>query len=171
MKARNAVRVSAVFLGIGAAALLLPATSRAQAEVSPDVYPNESPAATMVAAKPAVTASAKVDAKYQGSFSLPYAVECSGRTLEAGEYTVSLPQGDAFGRVTLRHNGRVVELQPRAISRDGISGQSALLVTQSNGRRTLQAIYVQDRHVTVYFHSDALLDAVNHSNAQRVPIS
>jgi hypothetical protein len=172
MKARNALRSSVIFLGLGTAALFLPATCHAQAEVAPDFYDMAIPAAGGPTAPPVGLNHAKADARMEKTFKLAYAVECSGKTLPAGEYTVTLPQGDAFGRFMLRHNGRTVELEPRAISRNSIRGESALLVTRTKGHRTLEAIYLQDRHLTVYFSTDSLkLAASNSIRTQRVPIS
>jgi len=171
MNAMNAMKASMIFLGLGTAALFLPATCHAQAEVSPDFYDVAAPAAASIA-RPVAVNHAKSDARFQGTFKLAHAVECSGKAIPAGEYIVTLPQGDVFGRVMLRHNGRTIQLEPRAISRNSASGESALLVTHSRGRGTLEAIYLQDRHLTVYFSTDSLkLAAGNSIRAQRVPIS
>ena len=172
MKAMNALRASMMFLGMGSAALFLPATCHAQAEVAPDFYDMAAPVAAASSAQPVAVNHAKTDARFEGTFKLAQAVECSGKTLPAGEYTVSLPKDDAFGPLTLRHNGRTIKLEPRAISRSSVSGESALLVTRTRGRRTLEAIYMQDRHLTVYFSNENLkLAAGNSIRAQRVPIS
>jgi len=172
MKAMNALRSSLIFLGLGTAALFLPASCHAQAEVAPDFYDMAASVATGAIAQPVALDRAKTNTRLEGTFKLAQAVECSGKTLPAGDYTMSLPQGDAFGPLTLRHNGRTIELQPRAISRNSNSGESALLVTRTRGRRTLEAIYMQDRHLTVYFSTESLkLAASNSIRAQRVPIS
>lgn len=172
MKAMNAVRSSVIFLGLGTAALFLPATCHAQAEVAPDFYDVAATAVAASTAQPVAVNRGKPEARFEGTFKLAQAVECSGKTLPAGEYTVSLPKGDAFGPLTLRHNGRIIELEPRAISRSSVSGESALLVTRARGRSTLEAIYMRDRHLTVYFSTERLKLAASDSiRAQRVPIS
>jgi len=171
MKTMKAVRISVVLLGLGVAALVA-TPCRAQSEVNPDFYDVAVQADLAVAAQPTTTLVAKAEAQFQGTFQLASAVECSGKTLPAGEYTVSLPQGDAFGRVTLRHNGETIQLEPRAISRNSLSGKSAVLLTREGNHRTLEAIYVRDMHTTMYFRTEGLrLVASNSVRAQRVPIT
>jgi hypothetical protein len=97
---------------------------------------------------------------------------CSGKTLRAGEYSVALGSGAGLRLVTLRHDGKTINLRARVLSPYSAPGQSALLVSRSEQGHTLEAIYVQKQNVILFFRADGLrYVAVNAIRAERVPIS
>jgi len=171
MKTRTAVRISIALLVLGLACFLA-APCHAQAEVAPDSYDVASPAAIAQASQLAAANQQQADLQFRGSFTLPYDVVCSGKTLPAGEYSVALGSGPALRLVTLRHDGKTINLRARVLSPYSAPGQSALLVSRGEQGRTLEAIYVQKQNVILFFRADGLrYVAVNAIRAERVPIS
>jgi hypothetical protein len=171
MKTRTAVRISIALLVLGLACFLA-APCHAQAEVAPDFYDVVSPAAIAQASQLAAANQQQADLQFRGSFTLPYDVVCSGKTLPAGEYSVALGSGPALRLVTLRHDGKTINLRARVLSPYSAPGQSALLVSRGEQGRTLEAIYVQKHNIILFFRADGLnYVAVNAIRAERVPIS
>jgi len=171
MKTMTAVRISAVFFGLVLLSSLA-GPCHAQTEVAPDFYDVVSPAVIRQASQLAAANQQQAGLQFRGSFMLPYDVECSGKTLPAGEYSVELGSGAALRLVTLRHNGETVHLRARVLSPYSAPGQSALMVSRSERGHTLEAIYVQKSNVILFFRADGLrYVAVNAIRAERVPIS
>ena len=171
MKTITAVRISTVFLGL-ILGFFVAAPCHAQAEVAPDFYDIVSPAAFAQGFQPATAIQQQADLQFRGSFTLPYDVVCSGKTLPACEYSVELGSGAALRLVTLRRNGKTINLRARVLSPYSAPGQSALLVSRGERGRTLEAIYVQKQNVILFFRADGLrYVALNAIRAERVPIS
>ena len=171
MKTMTAVKISIVLLGL-VLGFFLAAPCHAQAEVAPDFYDAVSPAAVTQASQVAATKQGQADLQFHGSFTLPYDVMCSGKTLRAGEYSVALGSGAGLRLVTLRHDGKTINLRARVLSPYSAPGQSALLVSRSEQGHTLEAIYVQKQNVILFFRADGLSYVVfNAVRADRVPIS
>ena len=171
MKTMTAARISTVFLGLGLASFVA-GPCHAQAEVAPDFYDVVSPGVITQAFQSSAANQQQAGLQFRGSFILPYDVVCSGKTLPAGEYSVELGSGAALRLVTLRHNGKTINLRARVLSPYSAPGQSALLVSRSERGHTLEAIYVQKSNVILFFRADGLrYVAVNAIRAERVPIS
>jgi hypothetical protein len=172
MKNLTAVRIfTGLFLFFGLASLLA-VPCHAQAEVAPDFYDVVSPAAVAQSIQPVANIQQQADPQFHGSFTLAHVVECSGKTLPAGKYSVALQSGETERFVTLRHNGKSIKLEARVLSPYSAPGQSALLVSRGERSRTLEAIYVQKLNVILYFRPDGMnYVAVNPMRAERVPIS
>ena len=140
--------------------------------MAPDFYEAASP--TMVAKAPQQVAASRqqADLQFHGSFTLPYNVECLGKTLPAGEYSVVLQSGPAQRFVTLRHHGKTIQLHARVRSEYSAPGESSLLVSRHGRSRTLEAIYVQKLNVILYFRPEGIsYVSGNGIRAERVPIS
>jgi hypothetical protein len=171
MNAMTAVRISTAFLGLVLASFLA-APCYAQAEVAPDFYDAVSPAAIAQAPQPVAASQQQADKQFRGTFTLPYDIQCSGKTLPAGQYSVALDSGTALRLVTLRHDGKTIKLRARVLSTYSARGQSALLVNRGEKGRTLEAIYLQNQNVVLYFRSEGMsYVAGNAMRAERVPIS
>lgn len=166
MKVTNMMKASMMLTAAMALACLLPATARAQAEVAPDNYDIAAPQ-TVVAAQPALAAAkTQVAANFDGKFSLPYNVNCSGKALAAGVYSLSVKSDGSNRVVTIHRNGEDTNLVVRRVSQRSGSSTSALLLRRAGPARTLEAVYVQQLNAVLY------LDATsNRGQIERLPIS
>jgi hypothetical protein len=166
MKATNVMKASMLTAAL-ALACLLPATARAQAEVAPDNYDIAAPQ-TLVAAQPALaTTKTHAAANFDGKFSLPYNVTCSGKALTAGAYSLSVKSEGSNRVVTIHRNGEDTNLVVRRVSQRSASSTSALLLRRAGPARTLEAVYVQQLNAVLY------LDATANARGpiERLPIS
>jgi hypothetical protein len=171
MNTMTAVRISTAVLGLGLAPFMA-APCQAQTEVAPDFYEAASLAVVSPAPQQIAASRQQTDLQFHGSFTLPYNVECSGKTLPAGEYSVVLQPGPAQRFVTLLHNGKTIRLRARVRSEYSAPGESSLLVSRHERSRRLEAIYVQELNVILYFRPEGIsYISGNAIRAERVPIS
>jgi hypothetical protein len=166
MKITTAVKASVFTAALGLACLL-PVTAHAQAEVSPDFYPISN--TDTVAAQPVQVASAKqAKADFEGKFSLPYDVKCSGKNLKSGQYMLSV-KSEGKGRVvTIHRNGEDVSVRVREVPANRASTQSALLVRKSDEGHRLEAVYVEGLNTMLYLDTNTI---GSHGRMERLPIS
>jgi hypothetical protein len=155
-----------------ALACFWPATTHAQAEVSPDIYAPDN-AAPIPQPQIAVAANTQqAPAEFQGNISLPYQGQCSGKKLAAGQYTVAVKEDGAKKIVVLHKDGSDMNLAVRQISPVSKTGRSALLVQSAGQTRMLEAVYVASMNAILYVDHDwkiSLLDRMQ--AAERLPIS
>jgi hypothetical protein len=155
-----------------ALACFWPATTHAQAEVSPDFYAIDNSAPIQ---QPQMTLAANTQqapAEFQGTISLPYQVQCRGKKLAAGQYTVAVKAEGAKKTVVLHKDGNEVKLAVRQIAPASKAERSALLVQSAGRTRMLEAVYVASMNAILYLDHDwklSLLDRMQ--SAERVPIS
>jgi hypothetical protein len=155
-----------------ALACFWPATTHAQAEVSPDFYAIDNSAPIQ---QPQMTLAANTQqapAEFQGNISLPYQVQCSGKKLAAGQYTVAVKTEGQQKTVVLHKDGNEVKLAVRQIAPASKADRSALLVQSAGEKRMLEAVYVASLNAILYLDHDwklSLLDRIQ--AAERVPIS
>jgi hypothetical protein len=165
------VRISTAFLGLVLASFLA-VPCHAQAEVAPDFYDVVSPAGIAQPPQPSAASQQQADLQFRGTFLLPYDIQCSGKTLPAGQYSLALDSGTALRLVTLQHNGKTIKLRARVLSTYSAPGQSALLVNRGEKGRSLEAIYLQKQNVILYFRTEGMsYVAGNAVRSERVPIS
>ncbi|HEX8764409.1 MAG TPA: hypothetical protein VF740_04575 [Candidatus Acidoferrum sp.] len=150
-----------------ALACFWPATTHAQAEVSPDYYAidNAAPIEQPLAAQ-------AQPAEFQGQISLPYQLQCNGKQLAAGQYMVAVKTEGAKKTVVLHKDGNEVKLAVKQIAPASKTGKSALLVQSAGEKRMLEAVYVASMNAVLYLDHDwklSLLDRMQ--NAERLPIS
>jgi hypothetical protein len=155
-----------------ALACFWPASAHAQAEVAPDIYaidnaaPIQQPQATLA------SNTQQAQGEFQGNISLPYQVQCSGKKLAAGQYTVAVKTEGAKKTVVLHKDGNEVKLAVRQIAPASKTGRSALLVQSAGQTRMLEAVYVASMNAILYLDHDwktSLLDRMQ--AAERLPIS
>ena len=146
MKIMTAMKASMITAAL-ALACLLPATARAQSDMSPDefAFSAEEAAAT---AQPVRAEQAKAD--FQGQVSLPYDVSCNGKNLKAGPYLLSVKSDGTNQVVTLKGAGEAVRINVRAIPANRVAIHSAVLVRKSANGRRLEAVYVENMKSTLY---------------------
>jgi hypothetical protein len=150
-----------------------PATAHAQAEVAPDFYEItnavaiDSPAMLAMA-----TETPKAPTEFQGNISLPYGVNCAGKKLAAGEYTLAVKTEGASKTVVLHKDGNDVSLPVQKIEAGSAMGSSALLVRRGTQARTLEAVYVQDMKAILYLNPAGKASLRGRMlAAERLPIS
>ena len=164
MKITTVVKASVFGAALGIACLL-PVTAHAQADVSPDHFEllnTETPAAP-----PALVASTK-DAKadFQGKFSLPYHVQCSGKNLKPGEYQLSVKSEGTNRVIAIHGRGANLNIQARVVPANRAESQSAVLVRKSGQSRSLEGVYVEALNAMLYLETSTGLGVM-----ERVPIS
>ena len=154
-----------------ALACFWPATTHVQAEVSPDIYAIDN-AAPIPQPQMTLEANAQQAAEFQGNISLPYHVQCSGKKLAVGQYTVAVKTEGAKKTVVLHKDGSDVKLAVRQIAPASKADRSALLVQSAGQTRMLEAVYVASMNAILYLDHDwklSLLDRMQ--SAERLPIS
>jgi hypothetical protein len=153
-----------------ALACLLPSTARAQAEVAPDIYDIAAPQ-TIAAAQPVdATAKTQTAADFDGKFSLPYQVNCSGTALAPGVYSLSVKSEGSNRVVTIHRDGEEVNLPVREVSQRPALSSSALLLRRAGPARTLEAVYVHKLNAVLYLDGTANAKS-NQGRIERLPIS
>jgi hypothetical protein len=127
------VTALALLVALGAAG------AYAQQEIDPDHFdsPNTDPLD-----KPKNPPNQVRASRYDGKFSLPYAVQCSGKHLAPGKYSVSLRSDGKIGHGTLKSKTESMEITSVGPPH-GIKGGADVVVVGSKGKvRTLSAIQV-----------------------------
>lgn len=155
-----------------ALACFWPATAHAQAEVAPDIYALDNAAPI---AQPQATQAANAQqagAEFQGNISLPYQVQCSGKKLAAGQYTLAVKTEGQQKTVVLHKEGSDVKLAVRQIAPAPKKERSALLVQSAGETRMLEAVYVASLNAILYVDRDWKLSLLDRMQAaERLPIS
>jgi len=107
------VQAIVVFVGL-LWVMLGPSFAYAQSEIDPDHFdsPNTEPIAQLRTADSKVT-----ELRYDGTFSLPYSVLCSGKKLAAGKYSISFRFDGKVGHATLNQKGHAIEIAGVVLSK------------------------------------------------------
>jgi hypothetical protein len=166
MRMMTTVKTSVITVALGFACLL-PATARAQSEVSPDEFAFSVTETT--AAQPVHVAGAKsAKADFQGKVSLPYNVKCGSKSLKAGQYWLSVKSEEGARVVTIHGSGENVNIHMREVLTNRWASQSALLVGKSSEGRRLEAVYVEGLNAMLYPDTNP---NGSHARTVRLPIS
>ena len=149
-------------------ACLLPVTTHAQADVSPDVY-EVANSETIVAQQPVqVAANTAKPADFQGRFALPYEVRCKGKSLKSGQYSLSV-KSEGTGRVvTIARDGETMNIRAQELTGNPAANHSTVLVRKSHDGRRLEAVYVRQLNVPLYLDTNA---ATQPGRMEQLPIS
>lgn len=139
VKARTTLRL---FVGIAMLSAFGVCSASAQSEVDPDHFgaPSEEP---FDKAKASANGEA-VSIQYDGKFRLPYAVQCNGKSLRPGRYSVSLRSNGKVGQATLNQKGQAVRVAGLLRTKEGKHGDDALVVEHNGKRHRLSAIQVAE---------------------------
>ena len=166
MKITTVVKGSIFAAALGIACLL-PATTHAQAEVSPEVYDVVS-TETIAAEQQLIAASNTAKpADFQGRFALPYEVRCKGKSLKSGQYALSV-KSEGTGRVvTISRNGETMNIRAQELAGNS-ADHSTVLVRKSHEGRLLEAVYVRQLNVLLYLDTNA---ATQSGRMEQLPIS
>ena len=108
----------------------------AQSEVDPDHFEGQ----PSQHAKPAETRVAH----YDGKFKLPYPVQCKGKQLPSGNYSLSLHSTGNVGRVILKQKDQAIEITGVLYLQAHNEGSNVLFVENNGKMRRLSAIHVAE---------------------------
>jgi hypothetical protein len=132
---------TALIIALAGLWLALPAA--AQFEIDPDHF-ELSNVEPFERAKINISTEARA-MRYDGRFTLPYTVQCGGKSLPSGRYSVSLRSNGKIGQATLKYRGPAIELEGVVHKPPHKNGSGTLLVVELDGRtRTLSAIQVAE---------------------------
>ena len=127
---------------VGLAALGGP-SARAQSEIDPDHF-ESSNVEPFERAKINTSSEARA-MHYDGKFTLPYTVQCRGKSLPPGRYSVSLHSDGKIGQATLKQRGRAIGIPGVVHKQAHKYGSDTLVVVELNGKtRRLSAIQVAE---------------------------
>ncbi len=162
------VAKGSIFAAALGLACLLPTTTHAQAEVSPDVY--EVVSTETIAAEHQLLAAANTakPGDFQGRFALPYEVRCKGKSLKAGQYSVSVKSEGRTRVVTLAHNGETMNIRAQELAGNRGAAPSAMMVRKSHDGRMLEAVYVRQLNLLLFLDTNA---AAESGRMESLPIS
>jgi hypothetical protein len=167
MKITTVVKGSIFAAALGVACLL-PATTHAQADVSPDVYEVVNTETIVAEQQLQVAANTAKPADFQGRFALPYEVHCKGKSLKSGQYALSV-KSEGTGRVvTITRNGETMKIRAQELVGNPAASHSTVLVRKSHEGRLLEAVYVRQLNVLLFLDTNA---AAQSGLTERLPIS
>jgi hypothetical protein len=167
MKITTVVKGSIFAAALGVACLL-PVTTHAQADVSPDVYEVANAETTVAEHQVQVAANTAKPADFQGRFALPYEVRCKGKSLKSGQYSLSV-KSEGTGRVvTIARNGETMNIRAQELTGNPTASHSTVLVRKSHDGRRLEAVYVRQLNVLLYLDTNATTQP---GRMEQLPIS
>jgi hypothetical protein len=139
----NVTSVIRIFAGVAVLLVFGGAVAHAQSEVDPDQF--DSPNTEHFPQPKAKESVAVVtEQRFNGTFMLPYSLECAGRRLLAGRYSLSLRSDGKVGRVTLNQKNQSLEIAGVVKKQAHNPGPSALYVELSGNARRLLAIHLAE---------------------------
>jgi hypothetical protein len=172
MRRKTVVRAPLVVAWLSLACTF-PARCQAQSEASPDVYdvasqePEPAPAAKATAAR-----HPRGKSDFGGQFVLPYEVQCAGRKLAAGRYSLAV---DGHGRtptVSLTRAGETLLIPAKAVFPSSRRGGSAVVVWRAGSERKIEAVYVDKLRLVFYLDSERFFEMTgSNPDIDRLPIS
>jgi hypothetical protein len=157
--------IFAAALGV---ACLLPVTTHAQADVSPDIYELANTETTVRMQQVQVASNSAKPADFQGRFALPYDVRCKGKNLKSGQYSLSVKSEGTSRVVTIARGGETMNIRAQELTGNAAAGHSTVLVRKSNEGRMLEAVYLQQLNLLLYLDTNAVAQS---GEMERLPIS
>ena len=114
--------------------------ARAQFEIDPDHF--EAPNMEPFGKVKTDTSSNVGTIRYDGTFRLAHTVQCNGKSLHPGRYSVSLRYDGKVARATLNRGGRTIGIGGVVHRQAHRRGNDALLVELQGTTRRLSAIQI-----------------------------
>jgi hypothetical protein len=167
MKMTTVVKGSILAAALGVACLL-PVTTHAQADVSPDNYELANTETTAATQQTQVASNTAKPADFQGRFALPYDVRCKGKNLKSGQYSLSVKSEGTSRVVTIARNGETMNIRAQEITGNSAASHSTVLVRKSHEGRLLEAVYVRQLNLLLYLDTNS---AAQSGQMERLPIS
>jgi hypothetical protein len=149
-------------------ACLLPTTTHAQAEVSPEVYEIVSPETIAAEHQLIAAANNAKPADFQGRFALPYEVRFKGKSLKSGQYSLSVKSEGTTRVVTIARNGETMNIRAQELTGNPGASHSTVLVRKSHEGRMLEAVYVRELNALLFWDGSA---AAQSGQMERLPIT
>jgi len=166
MRIATVVKGSTLIAILGLACLL-PARVYAQVDAQPDPDLYEGPNTEAIAAHAMPTAHAQEEkADFAGRFSLPYNVECDGRNLRPGQYSISVRSQGTNRVLNIHSRAANMNIPVRVVPANQGASRSAVLVRASGEGRKLEAVYVEGLNATLYLEANT-----SYGVMERLPIS
>ena len=140
MKVTSVIRI---FASVAVLFVFVASGACAQSEVDPDQF--DSPNTEhfpQPKAKERVAVAA--EQRFNGTFMLPYNLECAGKKLLAGHYSLSLRSDGKTGRVKLNQKDQSIEIAGVVQKQARNPGPSALYVGLSGNARRLLAVHLSE---------------------------
>jgi hypothetical protein len=157
------IRIS-IALIMASAGLWLALPAAAQSEIDPDHF--ESPNAEPFEKAKINTSTEARALHYDGKFTLPYTVQCSGKSLSPGRYFVSLHSNGKIGQATLKQRGRAIGVPGVVHKPAHKNGSDTLVVVELEGRtRRLSAIQVAE--LDLIFEPGLAMEAASNRRPRR----
>jgi hypothetical protein len=138
-KVASVIRILACSIGLAAVGA---SGAYAQSEIDPDHF--ESPSVEPFDTAEASASGDAGDNHYDGKFSLPYAVQCNGKSLRPGKYSVSLHSNGKVSQAILNHKGEAVGVAGLIPKQERKRGNDALVVKENGKTHRLSAIQVAE---------------------------
>ena len=113
--------------------------ARAQFEIDPDHFDSPSVDEPRTKADPE---GAVANVHYEGRFTLPYSVQCKGKRLRPGNYSISLDADGRVVRTTLNQKGEKIDFGGLVQKQARSAGGNALVVELNRGTRELSKIQI-----------------------------
>jgi hypothetical protein len=148
-------------------ACLLPVTTHAQADVSPDIYELANTDVTVAQQARLASNNAKT-ADFQGRFALPYDVRFKGKNLKSGQYSLSVKSEGTSRVVTIARNGETMNIRAQELAGNPAASRSSVLVRKSHEGRMLEAVYVRELNAMLFLDTNAVAQS---GQMERLPIT
>jgi hypothetical protein len=125
------VSIVGILAGLSGLIAIGAPSARAQSEVDPDHF--ESPNVESFERAKINTSRGAMAIRYDGKFTLPYTVQCSGKSLPPGRYSVSLHSDGKVGHATLKQRGRAIGI-PVVVQKQAHKYDINALIVELNGK-------------------------------------
>ena len=145
----NVMSVIRIFAGVAGLVVLGGSGAHAQTEINPDHF--DSPNAEAFP-QPKTTPGSEVEAlRYDAEFTLPYKLQCSGKSLSPGKYSVSLRSDGNTSYATAKLNQKSQSLAITGVVRRHArkTGHDALLVEV--GGKTCSLVVMRTTELDLIF--------------------
>lgn len=130
------------FAGVVGIFLFVSLGAYAQSEIDPDHFdsPNTEPIP-----QPKVTANSQSrETQFDGKFTLPYTVQCGGKSLPPGKYSFFFRSDGKVGQGVMKSKNQTVGILGVVHRQARKTGRDALIVENKRSTRTLSVIQVAE---------------------------
>ena len=159
------ISIMGVLAGCVGLATLGGSPARAQSEVDPDHFESSNVEPFERAKLNAHSEATAI--RYDGKFTLPYTVQCNGKSLPPGRYSVSLHSDGKTVQATLKQGRRAIGI-PAVVHKQAHKNKSDALVVELNGKtRRLSAIQVAELELDLIFEPQPPMESSSDSKPKR----
>ncbi len=143
-----------IFASLAAGIVLAAPSARAQFEIDPDHFDSPNMVPFDQPKTKANSEAAAAIVRYEGRFSLPYSVQCDGKSLRPGKYSISLRADGNVGQATLNQKGETIGIGGVVRKHPRKAGRDILVVELNRGTRNLSEIQIAQLDL-ILFSSDS----------------